>query len=253
MSNKWPPLCLLESAQVAYRSVVASFLASRRMLHECVLVLAKYPALLIAMQRQPRGAGAHGDAQSFESKQFTQCFGDLNFFQHLLHLLSLRAAFKLSSTQTTFASMVRGSLVKSSCDGKEIPRLLCHLAMEEFVEHRWCDDLSEYAASLRKFGCQAGLLVFGNSPAAGRMLLHLLDDFGDIFQVGLCIHQRSLRSTSRELSFRTYRQSHAALSRVGIIWTSGPKDAVWGPAMTRQLENYGTCLNDYYHIHHLNY
>ena len=48
MSNKWPPLCLLESAQVAYRSVVASFLASRRMLHECVLVLAKYPALLIA-------------------------------------------------------------------------------------------------------------------------------------------------------------------------------------------------------------
>lgn len=105
----------------------------------------------------------------------------------------------------------------------------------------------------RKFGCQAGLLVFGNSPAAGRMLLHLLDDFGDIFQVGLCIHQRSLRSTSRELSFRTYRQSHAALSRVGIIWTSGPKDAVWGPAKTRQLQNYGTCLNDYYHIHHLNY
>ena len=57
----------------------------------------------------------------------------LNFFQRLVHLLGLRAAFKLSKTETTVASMVRGSLVKGARDGKEIPRLLCHLATEEFV------------------------------------------------------------------------------------------------------------------------
>ena len=71
------------------------------------------------MQRQPRGASAHGDAQSFESKQLTRCFGELNFFQHLVHLLGLRAAFKLSKTETTVASMVRGSLVKGPRDGKK--------------------------------------------------------------------------------------------------------------------------------------
>ena len=190
------------------------------------------------MQRQPRGASAHGDAQSFESKQLTRCFGELNFFQHLVHLLGLRAAFKLSKTETTVASMVRGSLVKGPRDGKEIPRLLCRLAMEEFLTWN-CGN----AIVLLRWNTR-----LGSKAAARQRFLEMLQDFCDIFVDGLCIHQRSLRSTSRELSFRTYRQSHAALSRVGIMWTSTPKDAVWGPAMNRCLHNYGTCLTDFYRI-----
>ena len=201
------------------------------------------------MQPQLFGARAH-DAQSFESK-FCQCFGELNFFHALVHLLGLRAAFKLSSARTTFASMVRGSLVKGPCDGKEIPRLLCHLAMEEFVGHVWCEDVSVFASDLKSCGACKALMMFGTHPRTRRRLIETLRDFGDIFQEGLCIHERSLRTIRANLhkevtlhhaygqSFRTYRQSHCALLRVGIIWTSTPAGDVWARAMSRARRNYG--------------
>ena len=157
------------------------------------------------MQRQPRGAGAHGDAQSFESKQFTRCFGELNFFQHLVHLLGLRAAFKLSTTETTVASMVRGSLVKSPRDGKEIPRLLCHLAMEEFVELGG----AEMQLSVLRMECQAGL-GYGNAQLLGRMFLEMLQDFGDIF-VDRSMYSSTFSSNHiPTTSLRSHMQSHAA-------------------------------------------
>ena len=219
-----------------------------------VLVLAKYPALPVAMQRQLFGARAH-DTQSFESNQFCQCFGELNFFHALVHLLGLRAAFKLSSARTTFASMVRGSLVKGPCDGKEIPRLLCHLAMEEFVGLVWCEDVSVFASDLKSCGAGRALMMFGTHPRARRMLIQTLRDFGDIFQEGLCTHERSLRTIRANLHkevtlhheeqpFRTYRQSHCALLRVGIIWTSTPAGDVWARAMSRARRNYGQCFEE---------
>jgi hypothetical protein len=190
----------------------------------------KMSSATIAMQRQPRGAGAHGDAQSFESKQFTQCFGELNFFQHLVYLLGLRAAFKLSSTKTTVASMVRGSLVKSPRDGKEIPRLLCSLAMEEFLS--WC--------------CGNAIVILewntrlGSKAAARQRFLEMLQDFCDIFVDGLCIHSRSLRTTRDDLFDPHCSPVAAGMPRgIGMIWTSTPVAA----AMTRRLKNYGERRN----------
>ena len=170
--------------------------------------------------------------------------------------MGLRAAFKLSSARTTFASMVRGSLVKGPCDGKEIPRLLCHLAMEEFVGHVWCEDVSVFASDLKSCGACKALMMFGTHPRARRMLIQTLRDFGDIFQEGLCTHERSLRTIRANLHkevtlhheeqpFRTYRQSHCALLRVGIIWTSTPAGDVWARAMSRARRNYGGHLYQY--------
>lgn len=193
------------------------------------------------MQRQLFGARAH-DTQSFESNQFCQCFGELNFFHALVHLLGLRAAFKLSSARTTFASMVRGSLVKGPCDGKEIPRLLCHLAMEEFVGHVWCEDVSVFASDLKSCGACKALMMFGTHPRARRMLIQTLRDFGDIFQEGLCVHQRSYRTTQPTA---TSCESHGGFSEVGIIWTSTPAAAVWMSAATRRRENYGEDYSDF--------
>ena len=180
------------------------------------------------MQRQPRCAGAHGDAQSFESKQLTRCFGELNFFQHLMHLLGLRAAFKLSKTETTVASMVRGSLVKSPRDGKEIPRLLCHPAMDEFLIWN-CGNavvILEWNARL------------GNKAAARQVFLEMLQDFCDIFVDGLCIHRRSLRTTPDDL-FDPHSVAAGMPRGIGMIWTSTPVAA----AMTRRLKNYGERRN----------
>ena len=182
------------------------------------------------MQRQPRGASAHGDAQSFESKQLTRCFGELNFFQHLVHLLGLRAAFKLSKTETTVASMVRGSLVKGARDGKEIPRLLCRLAMEEFVS--WC---CGNAIVLLRWNTR-----LGSKAAARQRFLEMLQDFCDIFVDGLCHTRRSYRTTPDDLFDPHCSPVAAGMPRgIGMIWTSTPVDA----AMTRRLKNYGERRN----------
>ena len=204
------------------------------------------------MQRQPRGASAHGDAQSFESKQLTRCFGEplcllrlvacssedvargvpkkLNFFQRLVHLLGLRAAFKLSKTETTVASMVRGSLVKGPRDGKEIPRLLCHLAMEEFVT--WC---CGNAIVLLRWNTR-----LGSKAAARQRFLEMLQDFCDIFVDGLCHTRRSYRTTPDDLFDPHCSPVAAGMPRgIGMIWTSTPVDA----AMTRRLKNYGERRN----------
>ena len=185
------------------------------------------------MQRQPRGASAHGDAQSFESKQLTRCFGELNFFQHLVHLLGLRAAFKLSKTETTVASMVRGSLVKGPRDGKEIPRLLCRLAMEEFLT----------------WNCGNAIVILewntrlGNNAAARQVFLEMLQEFCYIFVDGLCIHRRSLRTTPDDL-FDPHSVAAGMPRGIGILLTSTPVAA----AMTRRLKNYGERRNDYCHM-----
>ena len=187
------------------------------------------------MQRQPRGASAHGDAQSFESKQLTRCFGELNFFQRLVHLLGLRAAFKLSKTETTVASMVRGSLVKGARDGKEIPRLLCRLAMEEFVS--WC---CGNAIVLLRWNTR-----LGSKAAARQRFLEMLQDFCDIFVDGLCHTRRSYRTTPDDLFDPHCSPVAAGMPRgIGMIWTSTPVAA----AMTRRLKNYGERRNDYCHM-----
>ena len=51
MSNKGPPLCLLESAQVAYRSVVASCLASIAFpsLRPVLIIREPWPKVLAAV------------------------------------------------------------------------------------------------------------------------------------------------------------------------------------------------------------
>ena len=146
-----------------------------------------------------------------------------------MHLLGLRAAFKLSIKKTTVASMVRGSLVKNPCDEKEIPRLLCHLATEEFVTWN-CGNaiiILEWNARL------------GNKPAARQIFLEMLQGFGDIFVDGLCVHHRSLRTTHDKLF-----DTHWSLRGIGIILTSTPVAA----AMTRRLKNYGERRNDYCHM-----
>ena len=66
-----------------------------------------------------------------------KCFGELGFFQQLLEFLGLRTAFKLRSSGTILASMVSGSFVKNEF---EMDRLLCQLAMEEFVKQWQCED-----------------------------------------------------------------------------------------------------------------
>ena len=202
------------------------------------------------MQRQPRGASAHGDAQSFESKQLTRCFGEplcllclvacssedvargvpkkLNFFQRLVHLLGLRAAFKLSKTETTVASMVRGSLVKGPRDGKEIPRLLCSFAMEEFLS--WC---AGNAIVILEWNTR-----LGNKAAARQRFLEMLQDFCDIFVDGLCHTRRSYRTTPDDL-FDPHSVAAGMPRGIGMIWTSTPVAA----AMTRRLKNYGERRN----------
>ena len=181
------------------------------------------------MQRQHGGASAQDDARSFESRQFChsgmKSFGEPGLFHHLAEFLGLRTAFKLRSSGTTLASMVRGSLVKGPCDGKEIPRLLCQLAMEEFV-------LCQLAAT------SAAWIVDMNEHE----FLQIVRDFGDIFQEGLCVHQRSCRYTQHRA---TSCESHGGFSEVGIIWTSTPGAAVWMSAATRRRENYGEDYRDF--------
>ena len=187
------------------------------------------------MQRQHGGASAQDDARSFESRQFChsgmKSFGEPGLFQHLAEFLGLRTAFILRSSGTTLASMVSGSFVKNVF---EMDRLLCQLAMEEFVKQWQCEDLSVYADNLRV----GRYLVDMNEHE----FLQIVRDFGDIFQEGLCVHQRSCRTTQPTA---TSFESHAGFPEVGIIWTSTPAAAVWMSAATRRRENYGEDYRDF--------
>ena len=185
------------------------------------------------MQRQHGGASAQDDARSFESRPFChsgmKCFGELGFFQQLLEFLGLRTAFKLRSSGTTLASMVSGASVKNVF---EMDRLLCQLAMEEFVKQRQCEDLSDF---VRQWQCNRRVYE-------QHEILQIVRDFGDIFQEGLCVRQRSCRTTQPTA---TSCESHGGFSEVGIIWTSTPAAAVWMSAATRRRENYGEDYRDF--------
>ena len=158
-----------------------------------------------------------------------KCFGELGFFQQLLEFLGLRTAFKLRSSGTILASMVSGSFVKNEF---EMDRLLCQLAMEEFVKQWQCEDLSDF---VRQWQCNGRVYE-------QHEILQIVRDFGDIFQEGLCVHQRSYRTTQPTA---TSCESHGGFSEVGIIWTSTPAAAVWQSAVTRRRENYGEDYGDY--------
>ena len=185
------------------------------------------------MQRQHGGASAQDDARSFESRPFChsgmKCFGELGFFQQLLEFLGLRTAFILRSSGTTLASMVSGSFVKNEF---EMDRLLCQLAMEEFVKQRQCEDLSDF---VRQWQCNRRVYE-------QHEILQIVRDFGDIFQEGLCVRQRSCRTTQPTA---TSCESHGGFSEVGIIWTSTPAAAVWMSAATRRRKNYGEDYSDF--------
>ena len=185
------------------------------------------------MQRQHGGASAQDDARSFESRPFChsgmKCFGELGFFQQLLEFLGLRTAFILRSSGTTLASMVSGASVKNVF---EMDRLLCQLAMEEFVKQRQCEDLSDF---VRQWQCNRRVYE-------QHEILQIVRDFGDIFQEGLCVRQRSCRTTQPTA---TSCESHGGFSEVGIIWTSTPAAAVWMSAATRRRENYGEDYRDF--------
>lgn len=185
------------------------------------------------MQRQHGGASAQDDARSFESRPFChsgmKCFGELGFFQQLLEFLGLRTAFILRSSGTTLASMVSGSFVKNEF---EMDRLLCQLAMEEFVKQRQCEDLSDF---VRQWQCNGRVYE-------QHEILQIVRDFGDIFQEGLCVRQRSCRTTQPTA---TSCESHGGFSEVGIIWTSTPAAAVWMSAATRRRKNYGEDYSDF--------
>lgn len=157
-----------------------------------------------------------------------KCFGELGFFQQLLEFLGLRTAFKLRSSGTILASMVSGSFVKNEF---EMDRLLCQLAMEEFVKQWQCEDLSDF---VRQWQCNGRVYE-------QHEILQIVRDFGDIFQEGLCVHQRSCRYTQHRASC----ESHGGFSEVGIIWTSTPAAAVWMSAATRRRENYGEDYSDF--------
>ena len=158
-----------------------------------------------------------------------KCFGELGFFQQLLEFLGLRTAFKLRSSGTILASMVSGSFVKNEF---EMDRLLCQLAMEEFVKQWQCEDLSDF---VRQWQCNGRVYE-------QHEILQIVRDFGDIFQEGLCVHQRSYRTTQPTA---TSCESHGGFSEVGIIWTSTPAAAVWMSAATRRRENYGEDYGDF--------
>ena len=158
-----------------------------------------------------------------------KCFGELGFFQQLLEFLGLRTAFKLRSSGTILASMVSGSFVKNVF---EMDRLLCQLAMEEFVKQWQCEDLSDF---VRQWQCNGRVYE-------QHEILQIVRDFGDIFQEGLCVHQRSYRTTQPTA---TSCESHGGFSEVGIIWTSTPAAAVWMSAATRRRENYGEDYRDF--------
>ena len=185
------------------------------------------------MQRQHGGASAQDDARSFESRQFChsgmKSFGEPGLFQHLAEFLGLRTAFKLRSSGTTLASMVSGASVKNVF---EMDRLLCQFAMEEFVKQWQCEDLPVYADNLRVWNADTAAWIVDMSE---HEFLQIVRDFGDIFQEGLCVHQRSCRYTQHRASC----ESHGGFSEVGIIWTSTPAAAVWMSAATRRRENYG--------------
>ena len=163
-----------------------------------------------------------------------KCFGELGFFQQLLEFLGLRTAFKLRSSGTILASMVSGSFVKNEF---EMDRLLCQLAMEEFVKQWQCEDLSVYADRLRVWDADNWIVNMNEHE-----FLRIVRDFGDIFQEGLCVHQRSYRTTQPTA---TSCESHGGFSEVGIIWTSTPAAAVWMSAATRRRENYGEDYSDF--------
>ena len=190
------------------------------------------------MQRQHGGASAQDDARSFESRPFChsgmKCFGELGFFQQLVEFLGLRTAFILRSSGTTLASMVSGSFVKNVF---EMDRLLCQPSMEEFVKQWQCEDLSVYADRLRV--CDADNWIVNMNE---HEFLRIVRDFGDIFQEGLCVRQRSCRTTQPTA---TSCESHGGFSEVGIIWTSTPAAAVWMSAATRRRKNYGEDYSDF--------
>ena len=155
---------------------------------------------------------------------FMKCFGEHDVFQQLMPFLDLRSTFKLSYSGTTLASMLKGSLVKS-------PRLLCQLAMEQFVEFVLGDDLydlSAWAVVIKSVGGDE----FSDQyfRLTHQEFLEIMRDFGDIFQEGHSIHQRSRRirrpplflDTDRRPPAESHKQSHCALPGIGIIWTSKP-------------------------------
>ena len=154
-----------------------------------------------------------------------KCFGEHYVFQQLVPFLDLRSTFKLRNSGTTLASMVKGSLG----DDLRCPRLLCQLAMEEFVEFVLDDDLydlSAWAVEVQSFG--GGDFSDLCFRLGHQEFLEIMRDFGDIFQEGLSIHKRSLRirspspfrDTDRCPPAPSYKQSHCALPGIGIIWTS---------------------------------
>ena len=121
--------------------------------------------------------------------------------------------------------MVKGSLG----DDLRCPRLLCQLAMEEFVEYVLDDDLydlSAWAVEVQSFG--GGDFSDLCFRLGHQEFLEMMRDFGDIFQEGLSIHKRSLRirspspfrDTDRCPPAPSYKQSQCALPGIGIIWTS---------------------------------
>ena len=199
------------------------------MLHECVLVLAKYPALLIASY----AASASG----------RQCTRRCTIFRiETINSMLWRAKF-LPTFGASFGSTRRFQIEqnrddccidgtwfvgKGSARWKKIPRLLCSFAMEEFLS--WC---AGNAIVILRWNTR-----LGNKAAARQVFLEMLQDFCYIFVDGLCIHRRSLRTTPDDL-FDPHSVAAGMPRGIGMIWTSTPVAA----AMTRRLKNYGERRN----------
>ena len=163
--------------------------------------------------------------------RFLKYFGEHNFFQQLMPFLDLRTAFQLSSSGNTCASMVSCSLGK--CELKT-PKLLCQLAMEQFVVFAFFEELTVAAVQLK-----------GIEPMYRfhkKEFRHAMELMGDIFLEGLCTHKRSHRTAVHGTQIhmrRTFESDKWEDPGVGVIWHTA--NAPWFVS-ERRLENYGNCF-----------
>ena len=164
----------------------------------------------------------------YHSRRLTKCFGEHDVFQQLMPFLDLRTAFKLSSSGHAFASMVSSSLGK--CELKT-PKLLCQLAMEQFVVFAFFEKLTVAAVQLR--GIEP-MYRFHKDE-----FRHAMELMGDIFLEGLCTHKRSHRTAVHVHMRRTFESDQWEDPGVGVIWHTA--NAPWFVS-ERRLENYGNCF-----------
>ena len=159
--------------------------------------------------------------------RFLKYFGEHDFFQQLMPFLDLRTAFKLSSSGHTCASMVSCSLGK--CDKKTL-KLLCQLAMEQFVVFAFFTELSVCAVQLR--GIEPRYRFFKNE------FRYAMEQIGDVFLDGLCTHKRSHRTSvyGKQVWRRTFEHDEWEDPGVGVIWHTANAPVL---VSERRLENYG--------------